>query len=105
MKIIRTANYSKISKDKAEDFKVNAGIDDVKDVRGRTRDYRVNTTPVSEIDRRLSEELSGESDQDRDEEMADKWRDLLRKHRDRDRIEEPAYASVSKVVIEAKKRK
>jgi sulfite reductase beta subunit-like hemoprotein len=74
-------------------FKV-AGIDEVKDMRGRSSRYRTDATPMSVLDRKFDDGVSGVSDEDKSQELNDVWLDALKRQKDKERKQEPILSFV-----------
>jgi len=89
MKILQTELFNKIAK-----------IDDMKDVRGLPRKYRTNETPNSVFQKKLDNEMSGETDDNRERELNDKWLDAFKKQKDK----EKQLQTASAFVVEAKNK-
>jgi len=110
MKILKTANYLKLSKDKAEDFNVNPWAVCNKSTGGKKKDPAKFENCVQQVkkkerkednfkdikypkynrgqwsanenfNQKLEEERSGYSNKKKDDELNDKWKLLLEKHK------------------------
>jgi len=71
MKIFKTANYLKFSKNKEDNFK------DVKHPKNNRGQWSANDN----FNQKLEEEFSGYSDKKKDDEYSDKWKQLMEKHK------------------------
>ena len=83
-----------------EIFKKLAKIDDMKDVKGRTFQFRSGPTTGEDFDRKIHEQMSGQADEENSQRLDDIWLDALRRQKMKEKQREPAYA----FVIEAKKK-
>ena len=79
MKTINTRNFNKI-----------AGIDDMKDVKGRTFQFRQDGPTDEDFERKINDEMSGQADIEKSQRLDDIWLDALRKQKAKER--EPVFA-------------
>ena len=80
-----------------------AGIDDIKDVRGRSSNYRTNETPQDVLDKKLDRGMSGELDEDKSDKLNDIWLDALKRQKVREKEQEPVFAFVTAAKKEKEK--
>jgi len=66
----------------------------MKDVRGRTFQYRSDGVSNDDFDRSLSDEMSGQADEDKSQKLDDIWLDALKKQKAKK--QEPVFAFVVK---------
>ena len=72
-----------------------ARIDDMKDVRGRTFQFRQDGTTDEDFERKINDEMSGQADIEKSQRLDDIWLDALRRQKTKER--EPVFAFVAKI--------